>query len=306
VLVTGISVSDLLSFRDLEVGFEPGLNVVVGQNDIGKSNVIRLIRLVRSFFADPKVDEGPAPFGFEQRYVRLGGSGTGRVSVGVSFNESAERALLLSFLRAVAASGAPRVGSVGTEETISYYQQVADFVEGSLDLGAITSLFDGHLVLQLDARQPTRWALSYEFSRDNQLFHVGLSGHGVAQNNAVRGPLDMARPHSGWTSLNLAGKIGKDKSPWTPVSFTDLLPLSASPMSWDMFQPEAKLPLTLQLARELGLAADNSVNPNFLWVLRRLISRSIVTTENLRRPPEDVVPVAVEVQRWPHLIQAAV
>ena len=38
--------------------------------------------------------------------------------------------------------------------------------------------------------------------------------------------------------------------------------------------------------RELGLAADYSTVPNFWWVLRAIVGRSVVTTENLRRPPQ--------------------
>src|SRR5262249_35248758 len=50
-------------------------------------------------------------------------------------------------------------------------------------------------------------------------------------------------------------------------------------------QNNVQRPLAIQLARELGLAGDNTRTPSIQWVLRDLVGRAVVTTENLRRPP---------------------
>ena len=73
---------------------------------------------------------------------------------------------------------------------------------------------------------------------------------------------------------------------WEGFSFEELLPPPDQATAWDIGPPGNSVrPLTLQLAGELGLAYDNSRVPNVWWVLRRIVARGIVTTENLRRPP---------------------
>ena len=97
MLLTNIEVTDLLSFEHLDLHLDEGLNVVVGQNDVGKSNLIRLVKLVRDAVVTSPTGGMHDLYGFslEQRFVRLMGPGFGRVSIGVHFDQDRERRLLL-------------------------------------------------------------------------------------------------------------------------------------------------------------------------------------------------------------------
>jgi hypothetical protein len=288
VLICSLGVRDLLSFESLEVCFHEGLNVVVGQNGVGKSNLVRLVRLMREIVS---ATPGVAPaYGFEQRFVRLRSPGRGRLGVRIRFTEPDERARLLLFVRAVAAQAAEPVGSpepLTPDQLAARYQRNAAFVEECLGDKQISGLFEGQLVLDMDARQPARWSLGYEFEHQSTTFHLGLQGRSVTPGVVARGPLDLDRAI--WTTarLDMSGKMAPDSSDWKPVSFQDLLPSISQPTAWQLEQVQNNVqrPLALQLARELGLAADNSKIPNIQWVLRDLIGRAVVTTENLRRPP---------------------
>ena len=159
VIIDGVEVRDLLSFESLDIQFHTGLNVLVGQNGIGKSNLIRLVKLVRDFVAASPGASTASSYGFEQRYVRLGGPGMGHVGVRVSFTEEDERALLLLFVRAVATQAAdPPVQAHprNQDEWLALYQRTAAFVESCIDLTAASSLFDGWLVMDLDSTHNQR------------------------------------------------------------------------------------------------------------------------------------------------------
>lgn len=291
VLVTGMEIHDLLSFEELSVSFSGGLNVVVGQNDVGKSNLVRLVRLVRDRIAASPGGGTPAPYGFEQRYVRLGGPRMGRLSIGVRFSEERERALLVLFLRAIAAQAAEPSAGAGQprtpDEWRAAYQRYANLVEASLSADELANFFEGRLVMHLDARQPARWALAYEFDHGGATYHVAIQGHGLAVGMVAPGGLDMDRMMWSRSQLGLADKLDASSSTGTPISLADLLPPPGETAGWEFSPPQNNVqrPLTLQLARELGLAADNSRYLSFAEVVRSIAGRGIVTTENLRRPP---------------------
>jgi hypothetical protein len=116
-------------------------------------------------------------YGFEQRFVRLDGPRRGRLRLGVRFTEPDERALLLLCVRALAAQSAEASGSppsISPSQWLARYQRTADHIERCLSEADISSLFEGSLVLDLDAQQPARWALAYEFEHRGQTLHLGL------------------------------------------------------------------------------------------------------------------------------------
>lgn len=292
VLLTDIDATDLLSFETLRLRLDSGLNVVVGQNDVGKSNLIRLVKLVRDAIAAPPGSGLPFPYnwGFEQRFVRLGGPGFGRVSIGVRFDEHSERALLLLLVRAIAAQYAepPQMNQPRLpDEWVVLHRRIADFVEGCLSLDSIAEMYEGRIVMALDARQPFRWSLAYEFDHGGAVYHLGIQGQGVSPGSITRGPLDMDRVVLTMSQPDLSSKMDPSSTTWVPIELADLLPSGDQSVSWSLQSTQTNLqrPLTLQLTRELGLAADNSRLPNVWWVFGRLVSQAIVTTENIRRPP---------------------
>lgn len=283
-----MQVADLLSFAALEVSFEEGLNVVVGQNDVGKSNLIRLVKLVRDL-----VTAGPggtgAPRGFEQRYVRLDGPRQGRVVLGLRLTGDEEHLLLL-YVRAVMAQALeplPGQAPMGSPEDQRLYDRCAGLAEQSLTLDSVASLLDARIVLQIDARPPARWAVAYEFDHDGETYHLGIAGHSVATNAVTHGAFDLDHPR--WPNAQAAVSEHEDRLEGSRhLTLADLLPQSAgAAVTWDVGPSvnNVQRPLALQLSRQLGLADDNSRPPSFPWVLRHLLGQGILTTENLRRPP---------------------
>ncbi len=290
MLLTGIDANDLFSFELLSMRLNDGLNVVVGQNDVGKSNMVRLVRLVRDMVASSEGTlQGPQGYGFEKRFVRLGGPGFGRVSIGVRFDQEHERALLLLLVRAIAAqygesqTNQPRL----PDEWVALHSRIASFVEANLDMEAITDLFEGRLVMALDSREPARWALAYEFDHKGATYHLGIQGQGSPTGLIYHGKLDMDRASYSAEQPKLTGKLDPLLSTWSEISFDDLLPPPSQGVVWSFQTSNSGIhrPLTLQLARALGLASDYSRIPSTARVLSAIVGRSIFATENLRRPP---------------------
>ena len=291
MLLTNIEVTDLLSFEHLDLHLDEGLNVVVGQNDVGKSNLIRLVKLVRDAVVTSPTGGMHDLYGFslEQRFVRLMGPGFGRVSIGVHFDQDRERRLLLLLVRAVAAQDAegqlnpPR----SQDDWKALYHQISDFVETCLDIDSIADFYRGRITMALDTRQPARWSLAYEFDHGGNTYQLGLQGHGVSSGFLKRGQLDLDQVLINMQQSELPSKMNSSNPSWIENVFDDLLPTGDRFTTWHLQPTQNGLhrPMTLQLARELGLAADNSRLPNPSWVFSSIVGDAIVVTENLRRPP---------------------
>ena len=204
---------------------------------------------------------------------------------------------MLMFLRAAAARAAepPQSAHPRTnEEWTALRARIASFVESSLGDSDISPLCHGRLVMMLDARPPARWAMVYEFDFDDKTYHIGVYGRGVAMGSIVEGQADLDRVIQTYRTLEVNEKMAPSSETWEPVSLSDMLPGGGESVAWEIGTPSGgeMLPLTLELARSLGLAADNSRPPDIWWVLRDILGRSLAVTANLRRPPKTTYTLA--------------
>jgi len=161
VRLTSIEASDFLSFEELSFDLDPGLNVVVGPNGAGKSNLVRILDLVTNAleWSDGNAARAEAELSRYATSRRQGATGHGfSVRVGVELDQSWERHLIVSFVRAAAISAVLALTS--DEARDGEIRQ--EITEDSLQ-----AFFRGKLAITFDARPGGGWEVGYEFD------HVG-------------------------------------------------------------------------------------------------------------------------------------
>lgn len=290
MLLRSIQAENLLSFEELNLSLTPGLTVIVGPNDSGKSNLVRILRLVRTAATVP-LSGGPAfEPGIENRFVR-NGSPEGIVRIGIALSEDRERRLMLTYVRAIAACAIESTwtGQSRTpDESAMLQARLTKLVEESIDEAQIEPLMRGSLVLALDRRQPAHWGLVYEFRSNDETFHIGVVGSGIARAAVSKGAFVLDRLPQPMINPRIA--VDAASPEWLPLGLGNLLPVDEPAVSWNLAASPSstRTPWLAALSRELGLAADQSRLPDLWWVLREALGRGIVVTENLRRPPREL------------------
>jgi energy-coupling factor transporter ATP-binding protein EcfA2 len=286
VRVTSIRATDLLSFRSFELDLHPGLNVVVGPNGSGKTNLVRLLALVRT-----ALDVGAFVPGATidlQRYVRIGAPAPqGTVSVGIELTEEREQHLLTGFLRSVVLSSITRTIEQTPSPDSPFEQELASKVRALVTEEQLAPLFTGRLALGLDASADPTFAFAYEFDYDGAAYHVGLAGSGMSAGWVAKGPMALSR-RSSWgaqpldlTELLTGGADG------TGFALGQMLPMTGNFVDWQIKNHPSgqRLLFAEALATDLGLGPDPSRTLPFGLVLQRALVGALVLTANLRRPP---------------------
>ncbi|MFC5941700.1 AAA family ATPase [Micromonospora harpali] len=285
--ITSLRAENLLSFGQFELAFSSGLNILVGPNGVGKSNVLRLIGLVRAAL---QVATKHSPDAIDiARYVRLGeGARTGVLSLGVELTEPFEKSLIAGLLRALAVSSVKR-DEVQTPAVDSPFEQELDaWARNSVTEAEVDSLLRGRLVLHVEAGPPATWAMAYEFDHQGETYHWGIAGVGLPTGWVASGPTVVTKSSSwGGQAPNLpASLMGPDQTQFT---LNHLLPLPGRMTPWEIrSHPSGQRLLGVEeLARALDLASQRE-QIGAVHVFDRILSDSLVITSNLRRPPRTV------------------
>lgn len=284
--VTSIRATDLLSFRSFELDLRPGLNVVVGPNGSGKTNLVRLLALVRT-----ALDVGASVPGTTidpQRYVRIGAPAPqGTVSVGIELTEERERHLLTGFVRSVVLSSITRTIEQTPSPDSLFEQELASKVRVLVTEEQLAPLCTGRLALALDASANPTFSFAYEFDHDGAAYHVALAGPGMSAGWVAKGPMAFSRPSSwgaqplDFTELLTGGTEG------AAFDLGQMLPVTGKFVPWEIKNhPSGRRLLSADaLAADLGLGSDPFGTPSFGLVLQRALVGALILTANLRRPP---------------------
>jgi len=284
--ITTLHVENLLSFSSFDLQFHQGLNVIVGPNGAGKSNILRLVALIRT-----ALDIARGVPGAEikvRRYLRIGATQEGKVSLGIELTEETECRLVVSYVRALVASSMDRKQADSPSVEGTFEELVAARVRQAVGRAQVESLLRGRLVLWLDGGPPETISFAYEFDHEGVTFHYGIMGARIPNNWVAKNPvapsmrtswggkpLDLSQPLSGIGPMNFA--------------FGDLLAVDTL-IPWEIrnHPTGSRLLLSEELARSLVAGPDLHTNLSFGFVLYRAVRDRLVLTENLRRPPRSV------------------
>jgi len=194
--LTSISVGNLLSFGRFELEFGAGLNVIVGPNGVGKSNLIRLVGLVREAL---QIATGSNPGVLDvARFVRLGEDvRTGTVSLGVELTEPFEKSLIVGLAQAVSVSSVGRDSTRSPAVDSPFEQGLDARIRLHVTDAEVGSLLRGRLVLHLDVGPPAVWGLAYEFEHAGTTYHWAIAGVGMPAGWVARGPAVVTRAPRG-------------------------------------------------------------------------------------------------------------
>jgi AAA domain/AAA domain, putative AbiEii toxin, Type IV TA system len=290
--LTSLHAENVLSFGSFKVSFEPGLNVIVGPNGAGKSNVVRAVGLVATAL-DIAVGAAQASIDVPHQ-LRIGApERRGTVRLGVELTEDDERALILTFVRALVASSWDRTAVTSPSVDSAVEQQIAARVRDEITEEMVGSLLTGRLVMLLDGHAPVSVSLAYEFDHDGEAYHYGLAGPSAAMRWVSRGAFLPTR-RSGWGGqpLDLSEFLTSD--PPAPFAFADLLPAADRMVSWEVKKHPSggHLLLSEDLTRALDIEGDSDTLLSLNLILHRAVRERIVLTENLRRPPRTTYALA--------------
>jgi AAA domain, putative AbiEii toxin, Type IV TA system/AAA domain len=178
VRVSSLHVSNLLSFDSFELSFDDGLNVVVGPNGSGKTNVVRVLDLVSKLlaWADERtraVVAAPTPAGavvnsYVQAVHDKAPPGTPiEIRLGIKMTTSAERERIVAFVRAA-------VLSTLTEESRALDEHrkslLSTWVEAQIDENTVSPLFEGTLAFRHSGHEGGSWDARFEFEHDDNTY----------------------------------------------------------------------------------------------------------------------------------------
>jgi len=187
VLIRSLGAEDFLSFDRFELELQEGLTVVVGPNGGGKSNVVRILDVVRRGVegADSEQPHGTSSLRVYADAARQGAAGGGfRVALGIALNEMVERELLVSWVRA-----AVMMEFLANEQTFRAREELDRFVFDRVSVAELGPLFEGRLVVVYEAAPSNSFVVGYEFTFEDETFCYQLAG-GSRTGMIVAGELD--------------------------------------------------------------------------------------------------------------------
>ena len=131
---------NMLSFGRLDLKLQDGLNVLVGPNDSGKTNVFRLVDLLRQA-AITRPNETFALDSAEIEQLVRHGASEGYLALGIELTEASELETMNTFIRAVAARlieapDANRLLAASYEGRSALRQAIVDYVHNRLYVAA--------------------------------------------------------------------------------------------------------------------------------------------------------------------------
>jgi hypothetical protein len=291
VRVTSIEATDFLSFEELSLSLDSGLNVIVGPGGTGKSTVVRILDLVTQVVDWSETSDARTQTALGQYASALRHDATGHgfcVRVGVELDQPEERQRIVTFVRAAAMSALLGLTSDQTRD---------DEVRHAITEQHLHSLFRGKLAVTFDARLGGGWSVGYEFAYDSRSYCYVLRGLPPA-GQIVPGPLAPSHPpyQSGRTLTPRMLPQGTDQ----PVSFdlASLLPANdAASLVVDPFDPSRLTPTLREFAE---FAEADLTQPRYYTLasmLRPILHGSLILRTDQRLPPrQDYDPTALGTQ----------
>jgi hypothetical protein len=292
--VTHVSAHDFMSFSSIQLALGPGTTVVTGPNAVGKSNlgrIIDVIRLVVSSQAGSDRGNGLDVYARAPRH----GVRRFRLTMGIELDQPWEQELVATFVRAAYASSAADLpAGHGGPGTISTGLRDRD-ARQRLNPESLELLLRGFLVVTYDGGAQPRWQASWHHSATGNLldsggpvWYMGLRSAGPVMRENGDVPASALSLAEAWRRVFPDDQIGT-RPPGPKLDFMRIFKEIEQPIDLRMGLNSDGLPL-LDSVRDLhlllGWDADDAHRrrAEFVHVLDAILQRGIVLTDNRRLP----------------------
>jgi predicted ATPase len=309
MLITKIEATNLLSFEHISIDLTQGLNVIVGPNAAGKSNVIALVSLLAKALAAQAVYEPRSASSLRDEattYLRSGHD-SGMLRVAVEFDSaddgtptSAETELIDEFFLAFIASNVQaRLRELQSINSVESAELAYNVGRAWITSHLQDALYSGVFVLIIN-RNPSFWIqVGFEFTYNDHAYIYSLVDHRVYYDEQVFA--------SGASSTGLLpfrnGVTLAGEEPQIDLPFDGFLPKGdTESCSWEIVKDPSRTgsgPWLAGLQRVFGYRQNYAPEYSLGEVLVKLYTSKVVSTDNLRRPPRRDYPIARLAQSRP-------
>ena len=303
MLITKIQATNLLSFEEISIDLTKGLNVVVGPNAAGKTNVILLVSLLGKAMS-PLNMYGQHAQAFHENattYLRFGHD-AGTLRVAVEFDSVKDEASTTSetelikqfFLAFIASNVYARLNELQRDGAVENARIAFSKGQSWADSYPQDALFSGTFLLIVNRNPLLGTRIGFEFRYNGHSYVYSLTDNTVfydEQAFAVRrqSSTGLAPFQNGVTSL-------ESGEPQVNLPFDGFLPTRVSESySWALVNDTSSRgsePWLAELQRAFGFRTNMDSGYSLVEVLTHLYTTKLLTTENLRRPPRRHYPVS--------------
>jgi hypothetical protein len=292
--ITHVSAHDFMSFSRIQLALGSGTTVVTGPNAVGKSNLGRIIDVIRLVVASHAGSDRGSQLDVYARAPRHGVRRF-RLTMSIELDQPWEQELVATFIRAAYASSAADLPARNSPAgTISAELRDRD-ARRRLDPESLKLLLQGSLAITYDGGAQPRWQASWHHSATGDLFdsakpvwYMGLRSGGpvIRENESVPAPpLSLAEA---WRRVFPDDQIGA-RALGPKLDFMRIFNEIEQPIDLRVGSDMDGLPL-LDSVRDLHLLLGWDTDDahrrqaDFVHVLDAILQRGIVLTDNRRLP----------------------
>lgn len=314
-----ISSRGFLSLVDTAwTNLDPTLNILVGPNGVGKSNLLRVVSTIMDGLAwVHRRGGGGPPFAPWESKARIGAGDWFDVGIDIEFDRPEEREALTAFVRASVydASSIQRMAMKDNQIPQVPPERIRECAVDLADLiteERLSWLFRGRLSLRCWPRSKSEWLLYYSCKCDDGTMCTVLLGPNPSDVATPR-VLDILPRSYGmervvsryYDRLSDAQKnairswvVGETVRPDLPPMDVAALAGAVSSGAYLNLQLDPQGPDGApygpyrDLLHRVELSSHIDWRPTLSWLFRRLVERSVYRTENVRFPPRLIFPVA--------------
>lgn len=276
-----IHIVHFLSFDKFDwSNLDPRLNIIVGPNGVGKTNLFHALRTVKDVL---RPNQKPQTYLWSQSTHRSSSTSSIKISLDMRLNSEREQNLLRTFLIAAlcndqsfqsAVIDLQSAGNTLPSDLEDEKERLALSLQENVHLEDIAWLFTGRLVLFYNGIG--NWRSWYESCSLSPSFHLGLSSPStkddLLMNHFIQGLLSKQGVFANSSQLFLRGL--------------------ASVTARGSLSMQVDRPLTVPLAthealeRLIGTTLDSNRPINARSIFSRLIEQALVFSDNIRGKPQ--------------------
>jgi len=299
VRIHRIEARNFLSFDEFVwEGVSPGLNVLIGPNGGGKSNLLLAFRAMRDALSFQ-----PTAALSDLQHHRKRGRAT-RLSVDLTFDGRWEQAVLSAFV-AAAFCDEQALTSANDQQLMepALTERLSDWLVQECTPDQLQGLFHGRLVVGFDGRD-SRWIYYHSLDDRTPYFFLDITGpgndstlYGSLESQTARrtettarawlAALDGEEAQQRWREY-FAGKGNEPPPQFDPFSISAR---ATCGINLNVRRPQrTQLPTHRQFANLLEMELDDSSRYYNAWFLfERLLSHGLVLSDNVHEFPREEV-----------------
>ncbi len=289
--IEAISAENFMSFDVFDLsGFNPSLNVIVGPNGVGKTNLARALLLIRDVL---DIGSNRNRQTWLQAYRQ--GSNTKRFQVSIEYalTDPWEKRVIQSFIKATLASAPDDILLISGLQPVPEERQETfqAWIENEITVEKLESLFSGEIVVERLQESTGQWEVSLLFEHQKDKYEWILEGSrkqpGLFKGDASARRVETQKPYA-----FISRYLGEDDATSfsEPFDLEHMLPeeglgLSQFEVNYDGggLRPKAVLDFVELMGMDTG---DTGRRFNLMQVLARIWNMGLNMTENIRGEPQ--------------------